>query len=194
MTPTHPRTGTGQRRSTGRLSRLAAMVGAVVLAVGVAISAASGSDTATVTAADPSLPNPMGGPALPAPGTVAGEASLAGLQIAGSKVAMGDIALGVTYVPAWEVTNPTDRELTFAASQPQVLEGCCPGPVYADGELTQVGQELIVAPGSSVLLQFPLQMHAGMDGPHDLAIPLQADGEQAALQVTGNFTDSVTAG
>ena len=193
MTRTHRRTETGQRRPTGRLARLAALVGVVALAVSVAISVSSGSDTATITAADPSLPNPMGGPALPAPGTVAGEASLAGLHIAGSEVAMGDIALGVTYVPTWEVTNPTDRELTFTAGQPQVFEGCCPGPVYANGELIRVGQELTVAPDSSVLLQFPLQMHAGMDGAHHLGIPLQADQEQAVLQVTGNFTASVTA-
>lgn len=193
MTRTHRRTDTRQHRATGQLPRLAALLGVVALAVVVAVSATSGAGTATVAASDPSLPNPMGGPALPAPGTAAGEASLAGLQITGSQVAMGDIALGVTYVPAWEVSNPTASELSFTAGQPQVLEGCCPGPVYVEGELTQAGQTLTVPAGGSVLVQFPLQMHPGMDGPHHLAIPLQAGSEQAALQVTGNFTASVTA-
>ncbi|MFU8839965.1 MAG: hypothetical protein ACNA8R_04505 [Nitriliruptoraceae bacterium] len=194
MTRTHSRTGTHQHRPTAQLPRLAAILGVVALAVVVAVSATSGAGTATVAATDPSLPNPMGGPALPAPGTVAGEVDLAGLVIADTEVAMGDIALGVTYVPAWEVTNPTTSELSFTAGQPQVLEGCCPGPVYVDGELTQAGQTLTVPAGGSVLVQFPLQMHPGMDGPHHLAIPLQVGSEQAALQVTGDFTASVTAG
>jgi hypothetical protein len=73
-----------------------------------------------------------------------------------------------------------------------VLEGCCPGPVYADGELTQVGQELTVPAGGAVLLQFPLQMHAGMDGPHHLAIPLVSGDDQALVHVTGNFTPSAS--
>lgn len=191
MTSTHaPSPAREQRRAGGQLPRVAALVGVLTLAVVVAVSATTGGDTAT----DPSLPNPMGGPARTAPGTVSGEASLAGLQIADTEVAMGDIALGVTYVPAWEVTNPTGNEVAFTAGQPQVLEGCCPGPVYADGELTQAGQEFTVPPGGSVLLQCPLQMHPGMDGPHHLAIPLQADDEQAAVHVTGNFTATIAAG
>jgi hypothetical protein len=142
---------------------------------------------------DASLPNPMGGVARTAPGDVSGQVQLAGLEIAGAEVAMGDIALGVTYVPGWEVSNPTDREVAFTAGQPQVLEGCCPGPIYVDGELTQADQLFSVPPGGSVLVQFPLQMHRGMDGPHHLAIPLLADGEQAAVHVTGNFTPTASA-
>lgn len=137
---------------------------------------------------DDTLPNPMGGPARTAPGEATGDITLAGLQIEGAEVQMGDVALGVTYVPGWQVTNPTSNPVTFAIGQPQVVEGCCPGPVYADGELTEIGQEFTVPAGASVLLQFPLQMHAGMDGPHHLAVPLAADGEQAAVHVAGNFT------
>ena len=139
---------------------------------------------------DDTLPNPMGGPAHTAPGEATGEADLAGLTIAGVDVAMGEVALGVTYVPGWTVTNPTDTTVTFIVGQPEVIEGCCPGPVYADGELTQAGQELTVGPGDELLLQFPLQMHPGMDGPHHLAIPLVSGDEQAAMHVTGNFTAS----
>ncbi len=142
---------------------------------------------------DDSLPNPMGGPARTAPGDASGEIDLGGLQVAGAEVAMGEVGLGVTYVPGWEVTNPTDATVSFLVGQPQVLEGCCPGPVYADGQLTQAGQELTVPPGGQLLLQFPLQMHAGMDGPHHLALPLASGDEQTALHVTGNFTASAPA-
>jgi hypothetical protein len=142
---------------------------------------------------DARLPNPMGGPARTAPGDASGEIFLGGLQVAGADVAMGDVALGVTYVPGWEVTNPTDTAVSFLVGQPQVLEGCCPGPVYADGQLIQAGQELTVPPGDQLLLQFPLQMHVGMDGPHHLAVPLASGDEQTALHVTGNFTASAPA-
>ncbi len=139
---------------------------------------------------DGTLPNPMGGPASTAPGEATTDIDLAGLSIAGSDVQMGDVALDVTYVPEWEVANPSDGEISFVVGQPQVLEGCCPGPIYADGELTQAGQEFTVAPGDRLVLQFPLQMHAGMDGPHHLAVPLVSGSEQAAVHVTGNFTAS----
>ncbi|HEX9766559.1 MAG TPA: hypothetical protein VGA36_07325 [Nitriliruptorales bacterium] len=142
---------------------------------------------------DDTLPNPMGGPARTAPGAATGEAALAGLTIDGVDVQMGEVALGVTYVPGWTVANPTDAAVTFLVGQPQVLEGCCPGPVYADGELTQAGQELTVAPGGELLLQFPLQMHPGMDGPHHLAVPLASGDEQTAVHVTGDFTASAPA-
>lgn len=137
---------------------------------------------------DDTLPNPMGGPARVAPGEATGALDLAGLEVTGADVQMGDVALGVTYVPGWEVTNPTDEAVSFAVGQPQVLEGCCPGPVYADGELTQAGQEFTVPAGGTMLLQFPLQMHPGMDGPHHLAVRLTAGAEQTAVHVTGNFT------
>lgn len=139
---------------------------------------------------DDTLPNPMGGLARTAPGEATTDIELAGLSIADSDVQMGDVGLDVTYVPEWEVANPSDTEVSFVVGQPQVVEGCCPGPIYVDGELTQAGQEFTVAPGDRMLLQFPLQMHAGMDGPHHLAVPLASGSEQAAVHVTGNFTAS----
>jgi hypothetical protein len=187
--PTHL-TREADRR--GRFAR-APLLAAAVLVIGFAMAVAASVSPPERNVFDASLPNPMGGLARTAPGEVSGEVRFAGLEIAGTEVAMGDVALGVTYVPGWEVTNPTDDEVAFTAGQPQVLEGCCPGPIYVDGELTQVDQRFAVPPGGSVLLQFPLQMHAGMDGPHHLAIPLLADGEQAAVYVTGNFAPTASA-
>jgi hypothetical protein len=185
---THP---TPARRR-GRFGSVPLIV-AVIAVVGFVVLVSASITPTDRAVFDASLPNPMGGLARTAPGEVTGEVQLAGLEIAGAEIAMGDIALGVTYVPGWQVTNPTDREVVFAAGQPQVLEGCCPGPIYVDGELTQADQRFAVPPGGSVLVQFPLQMHRGMDGPHHLAIPLLADGEQAAVHVTGNFTHIATA-
>ncbi|MDX1619448.1 MAG: hypothetical protein R3320_00555 [Nitriliruptorales bacterium] len=137
---------------------------------------------------DASLPNPMGGPARTAPGDASGVISLGDLTIDGAEIAMGDVGLGVTFVPDWEISNPTGEAITITVGQPQVIEGCCPGPVYADGELTQAGQELTVPARGMVRLQFPLQMHPGMDGPHHLTIPLTSGDQQTAVHVTGNFT------
>jgi hypothetical protein len=163
----------------------------VMTAVGVFLAYAA---TVTFTAPsapsvfDDDLPNPMGGPARTAPGDAVGTLDLGGLQIAGAEVHMGQVALGVTYVPAWNVQNPGGDAIGLTVGQPQVLEGCCPGPVYIDGHLVEPGRHVMVPPGGSVLVQFPLQMHAGMDGPHHLAVPLAVGDATAALQVTGDFT------
>jgi hypothetical protein len=189
MTPRTHSTRADRRGRFGSAPLIAAAIVVVAFAVLVAVYVSPPDRRVS----DASLPNPMGGMARTAPGEVTGGVQLAGLQIAGAEVAMGEVALGVTYVPGWEVTNPTGRKVAFAAGQPQVLEGCCPGPIYVDGELTQVDQRFAVPPGGSVLVQFPLQMHAGMDGPHHLAIPLLADGEQEAVHVTGNFSQEAFA-
>lgn len=165
----------------------------VALTLGSAVIVGTTLQSREASPFDPSLPNPMGGTARVAPGASTGVVSLSGLVIAGAEVDMGPVALGVTYVPGWEVTNPTGEVATFVTGQPQVLEGCCPGPIYADGVLIQAGQDLAVPPGGSVLLQFPLQMHPGMDGPHHLAIPLSVGDEVGAVHVTGDFTASTSA-
>jgi hypothetical protein len=187
--PIQPTRASQRGRTVGSVPLVVAILGVIGLAVLVA-AFVTPPDRSVF---DASLPNPMGGMARTAPGEASGQLQLAGLEIAGAEVAMGDIALGVTYVPGWEVTNPTDRDVIFTAGQPQVLEGCCPGPIYVDGELTQADQRFTVPSGGSVLVQFPLQMHRGMDGPHHLAIPLLVDGEQAAVHVTGNFTPTAPA-
>lgn len=184
-TPTRERPDTRRR---GPLPVIVVVIAAALLFAAFALDGpgAAGGDTSA-------LPNPMGGQALPAPGTASESATLGGLQVDGRLVEMGAVGLGVTYVPGWEVVNPTGEDVVVTVGQPQVLEGCCPGPVYADGTLIEPGDEVIVPAGGATLVQFPLQMHPGMDGWHDLAVPLQAGGEQAALQVTGDFTADASA-
>lgn len=182
------------RAAREKAARTQLLVSRVMVAVGVLVAAflvyagVVTFSTPRESRFDDTLPNPMGGPTAVAPGEASGLVTLAGLEIEGGDVQMGEVALDVTYVPGWEVTNTTDDQVRFVVGQPQVLEGCCPGPIYADGELTQAGQEFTVRPGGTVLLQFPLQMHAGMDGPHHLAVPLATGDEQAAVHVRGNFT------
>ena len=144
-----------------------------------------------VSGGDHQLPNPMGGPVREAPGGTSGQIEVGGLEVADSMVEMGSIALGVTYVPGWQLANTTGGDLAVTVGQPQVLEGCCPGPIYVDGVQVEPGQVVTVPAGGQSLLQFPLQMHPGMDGWHHLAVPLEVEGEAAVLQVTGDFSDQV---
>ena len=188
MTRVSPqRTAERTARTEVIVTRAFAALG-ILLAAFLAYAAVATFSTPRSSRFDDTLPNPMGGPARSAPGTATDDLTLAGLEVHGSQVRMGDVALGVTYVPAWEVVNPTDAPVTVAVGQPQVLEGCCPGPVYADGELTEAGQELTIDAGDALLLQFPLQMHPGMDGPHHLAVPLATSDDQTAVHVWGDFT------
>jgi hypothetical protein len=182
----------GPVQANGRLRLVLAAVLAVAFAVGVAALAVNGSaPDGPGHAHDPSLPNPMGGPAIAAPGTASGSLTFAGLEVDGVEVAMGRVPLGVTVVPAWELTNPTDDDVTLSAAQPQVLEGCCPGPVYADGVVVGPGEQVTVPARGSVTVEFPLQMHPGMDGPHHLQVPLTVGDEVGLLHVTGDFTADV---
>ncbi len=180
-----------QRPDTRRRSSLTVIVGVIVAAFLVAAFALDGPGAADGDTS--ALPNPMGGQALPAPGTASDAAALGGLEVDGRLVEMGAVGLGVTYVPGWELVNPTGEDVVVTVGQPQVLEGCCPGPVYADGTLIEPGDEVTVPAGGGTLVQFPLQMHPGMDGWHDLAVPLESGGEQTALQVTGDFTAEASA-
>lgn len=174
-------------RTERRGLRILTVVGlflAGFLVYGVAVTSTTPREPSGFAAA---LPNPMGGPARAAPGDASHDISFAGLLVQGSQVAMGEVELGVTYVPGWEITNPTGAAVTFTVGQPQVLEGCCPGPIYADGELTAAGQQLTVPAGATLVLQFPLQMHPGMDGPHHFTVPLASGDEVTAVHVVGDF-------
>jgi hypothetical protein len=195
-TPDTPTTATDPAAKAARTQRIITVTMSVVGVVIASFLVYAGIYTFTqpqTDVYDDTLPNPMGGPARTAPGGTTGTVELAGLSIDGAEVAMGDVPLGITLVPDWQITNPTDRAVTVTVGQPQVVEGCCPGPVYADGALTQAGQLLTIPAGGTTTLQFPLQMHPGMDGPHHLSIPLSTATATAAVHVTGNFTADAAA-
>lgn len=157
---------------------------AVAVAVGIAVSVAAGPERLV---SDSSLPNPMGGAAYAAPGEAVGTLELGGLTAAGSEVDMGKVPNGATFVPQWEFVNDTAETVVATVGQPQVLEGCCPGPVYVNGTIREPGDVMTLRPGARATVQFPLQMHPGMDGPHHLTVPFSVDDEVGEVHVTGIF-------
>ncbi len=94
---------------------------------------------------------------------------------------MGDVPLDVTVEPTWTLLNTGAEAVSIGEPHASILEGCCPGPLLLGAE--------VLPPGASTQLTFPLQMHAGMDGPHDFRIhvPVGSAGEVLELGVTGNF-------
>lgn len=192
---TAPRSRRGARAAAERrITMLTRAIIAVVALLGVALVVSIALDPRI--GADPGasglpLPNPMGGPAEHAPAAAGTPVAFGGLELVAPDVAMGRVPLNVTMVPSWQVANPTDQPLTFTVGQPQVHRGCCPGPVVVDDQTRQPGDTVTVAPGDTALVQFPLQMHPGMDGPHHLTVPLEADGDRTGLHVTGDFTSAV---
>lgn len=132
-------------------------------------------------ASNPPETGPMGGLMYEGNMQASGVATAAGLQVDGAEVAMGHVPNDVTVVPEWTITNTTDRPVTLGDPHASVIEGCCPGPL----ELTAI----TLAPGESTQLTFPLQMHDGMDGPHDfdIHVPVLGTDEYLTLGVTGTF-------
>lgn len=188
-TPARPRSPAARRRAMERRLALAtravtAVVGLLLVVLVVVLATREPSPVAAVL----DLPNPMGGPVQAAPFATGDPVAVGGLEVTAPDVVMGAVPLDTTVVPRWEVTNPTAGPLTFTVGQPRVLEGCCPGPVYVDDVEVPAGERVTVDAGASVTVQFPLQMHPGMDGPHHLTVPLQVDGEVTELHVTGDFT------
>lgn len=179
-----------------RLGLLVAALLVVAVSAGVAVTVQLERDdqqAAEWLEHDPTLPNPMGGRAVAAPGVANGSGSLGALEVDGTEVAMGAVPLGITVVPGWNLENSSDEEVTFTVGSPQVVEGCCPGPVYADGKEVAPGEPITVPASDRVRLEFPLQMHPGMDGPHHLQLPLGTTDGDLLLHVTGDFRADASA-
>lgn len=163
-------------RKTRRTSR----TGLLVVVATVAFFGLAGTLFA-LRASNPPATGPMGGLLYEADMQVSGVAAAAGLQVDGAEVAMGRVPNNVTVIPEWTITNTSDRPVTLGEPHASVVEGCCPGLL----ELT--AQTL--APGESTRLTFPLQMHDGMDGPHefDIHVPISGTDQYLTLGVTGHF-------
>ena len=113
-----------------------------------------------------------------------GSASALDLVADVKTVALGHVPLNQTVTPTWKLTNRGEGTIALGEPHAEVVEGCCPGPL-------QVGTETLEA-GESTELAFPLQMHPGMDGPHEFSIhvPVQRAGEKGLLELTttGHFS------
>jgi hypothetical protein len=105
-----------------------------------------------------------------------------GLSVEGATIDLGVVPLDVTVTPTWTITNTTNKAISLGEPHASVLAGCCPGP------LTLLTTHL--DPGASTVLAFPLQMHAGMDGPHDfdVHVPIAGSTEYLTLKVVGLFS------
>jgi hypothetical protein len=114
--------------------------------------------------------------------TTSGTATAADLRVQGAHIAMGNVPLDVTVSPTWTITNTGNETVTLGEPHASVVEGCCPGPLLL--------AETRLAPGEATTLTFPLQMHAGMDGPHDFEVHLPVSNDPdvvLTLRVTGDF-------
>lgn len=176
----------GQTAAKARTWLIPTIVVLAVLALAVGIAASVLNEPEKLVS-DAKLPNPMGGLAYPAPGEVSGEMTFGGVTVTGTQVDMGEVPNGATFVPQWELVNDSEAAVKVTVGQPQVLEGCCPGPVYIDGKLREPGDEVTLPAGHPATVQFPLQMHEGMDGPHHLTVPMTVGDELGELHVTGMF-------
>lgn len=106
----------------------------------------------------------------------------AGLLVEGSHIDLGTVPLDVTVSPTWTITNTSSEVIELGEPHASVIEGCCPG-LFSLSDAT-------LEPGESSTLVFPLQMHAGMDGPHDfdVHVPFGDSADYLTLKVVGNFT------
>lgn len=157
-----------------------------VMAVILALGAVALGATALISPESFDTPSsavgPMGGSVADVAMERSGEASAGPIEVVGSTIAMGDVPLDVTVVPTWTLTNTGSEIVELLEPHASVIEGCCPGPL-------QLGARTLL-PGESTDLVFPLQMHRGMDGPHEFLVhvPLDPTGDQVLeLEVTGDF-------
>ena len=154
----------------GRRKEAVTVVVALGLAASVIVGVFVGSDPRDDTSA------------MPVTATT-GMVQQAGLKVEGSTIDLGVVPLDTTVTPTWTITNTGSVPVALGEAHASVIEGCCPGPLtYSDP---------LLEPGESTRLAFPLQMHAGMDGPHDFDVHVPyGDGPEdyLTLKVVGTFT------
>ena len=115
-----------------------------------------------------------------------GSATALGLVADVKTIALGHVPLNQTVTPTWTLTNRGDGTVTLGKPHAEIIEGCCPGPLRFDTRSLDAGE--------STRLTFPLQMHPGMDGPHEfnIHVPVERGGEKDLLELTttGHFSGS----
>lgn len=160
-----------EERKSGRHFMVAALGLVAVAVLAIAVSTTKGEKPPTERPSEPAVER-------------SGEAAVLGVEVDAQLVALGHVPLNTTVTPTWTLTNRSDQEVTFGKPHAEVVEGCCPGPL-------EYGTKTL-APGQSTDLTFPLQMHEGMDGPHEFAVhvPVMSGGDEALLTLatTGDFS------
>ncbi len=130
--------------------------------------------------------NAMGMPVVETPGRASGSVRAGSVEVAAANWEMGTVPLNVAVRPSWVLRNTGAEPVTIGEPQPEVREGCCPGPFTVTTRT--------IEPGGEATLDFELSMHPGMDGWHDLAVhvPLASSTgtETLTLSVTGDFRDA----
>lgn len=173
------------RRTT---RRRAILTGTLILAfaIALAVGLSLGEPAAEVGVGPPTPPpelNDMGMPVIPTPGSTHGTSRAGGVEVAGASWDMGEVPLNVAVRPSWTLVNTGTSTVTLGDPHPEVIEGCCPGPLA-------IGTDSL-APGESTTVTFELSMHPGMDGWHDLRVHVPVSGddttEQLTLSVAGDF-------
>ena len=157
-----------QRRPASRRRRFIplAAIGAIAIVAGVAAVVLSGDD------------EPVRQVAGSAPASAAASAS--GVTVERPVVAMGRVPLNKTVTPTWLLHNTTAAPIEVGEPRAVVVQGCCPGPLVVEPHA--------IPPGGHATLTFPLQMHPGMDGPHEFRVLVPVgDGSVLTLGVTGDF-------
>ena len=200
-TPVRP----SPRRDRRRLLWIAGIAGVVAVALGLAagltiIDNSGGTDAGSVAATrtaghdghmDETLPlgyrlkgetSPMGGEVIETPGSRGGTATAGGVIVTdGADIAMGRVPLAFAVNPTWHLRNTSDQPVSLGQPKVTVVKGCCPAdPVLGITTL---------APGAETTLQFPTQMHPGMDGDHlfRIAVPVVGTTDAVLVSVAGDF-------
>ena len=164
-----------RRALPGGLLATAAGIVVVALVMAFAIAATGvGTDDTPVAAT-----GGHGVTEIPVPGEATGTVAAGGVEVDGAVVAMGQVPLDVTVTPTWRIRNTSDATVTLGEPHAEVVDGCCPGAFTMDRS--------VLPPGGETDLRFALQMHPGMDGPHDFRVHLPAGDEVLELGVTGDF-------
>jgi hypothetical protein len=183
--PLHSR----RRRQAARRRAILAgsIVAGLVLLFAVAVAAGVGDGPPARTSPDPvdAPKGPMGGRIIDITGDAVGRTSAGGIEVVGADWELGRVPLMVTVEPTWTLQNTSGDVVALGQPHAEVLDGCCPGPLALGASR--------LGPGESTDLTFPLQMHPGMDGPHDfdVHVPVTSGGAThlLTLGVTGDFRD-----
>lgn len=190
MTHHHiPRSRRRTRRRRIGIAAASVFVATVAVTVFV-VGRRNGDPIDAVSAAADPIPtgeiNAMGMPVIETPGVGTGPISVGTVEVDHGTWELGSVPLNTAVRPEWHLRNTGDELVVIGEPQPEVRQGCCPGPIALSTRT--------IAPGGEATLAFELSMHPGMDGWHDIAIHVPvssgSDDQVLTLDVTGDFRDT----